>query len=192
VNEIRYRRDLWKALRCETTDDGAVTQFAHGDGVEIGVAEGLFSRDILNWPIKFRQFYMVDRWKCVSSQRGDASMSQEWHDRNYTQASEMARGYPEAKLLQGSSIVVANFVDFESLAFVYVDGDHSFRGVMDDINVWYPKLRRGGVMAFHDYENENYGVRRAVQYFAEKTKLQVHHIPEDKSEDAGAWFRKPL
>jgi len=33
---------------------------------------------------------------------------------------------------------------------VFVDGDHSTEGVLRDVDAWYPHLRDGGIMAFHD------------------------------------------
>ena len=38
---------------------------------------------------------------------------------------------------------------------VFVDGDHTERGVMRDILVWKPKLKDGGIMVFHDYHHPN-------------------------------------
>ena len=35
--------------------------------------------------------------------------------------------------------------------FIFVDGDHSYTGVRQDILDYYPLLAPGGVMAFHDY-----------------------------------------
>lgn len=192
MDEIRYRRDIWKLLLLSTLPGtNTITNQVAGDGAEIGVAEGLFSCDMLNWPVKFRTFYMVDRWRQDIHTKGDSSMPQEWHSRNYDRAAAVADSHKGAKLLRGDSVEMAKLVPDRSLALVYIDGDHSFIGVTNDIHAWFPKLIDGGVMAFHDYENEAYGVRRAVQLFAEQQGLKVHHIPEDKSEDAGAWFRKP-
>lgn len=33
----------------------------------------------------------------------------------------------------------------------YIDGDHSFQGVVDDIRIWRPLVKPGGVLLFHDY-----------------------------------------
>lgn len=38
-----------------------------------------------------------------------------------------------------------------TLDMVYVDGDHSYWGVRDDIERWWPKLRSGGVLCGDDY-----------------------------------------
>lgn len=35
--------------------------------------------------------------------------------------------------------------------FVYIDGDHSYKGAKSDLRNYYPKVKRGGVIAGHDY-----------------------------------------
>ena len=40
----------------------------------------------------------------------------------------------------------------ETLAFIFIDGSHLYEQVLQDINLWYPKLRRGGILSGHDYE----------------------------------------
>jgi len=42
-------------------------------------------------------------------------------------------------------------IEDESLDFVYLDGDHSYKTVQQELPRFYPKVRRGGVLAGHDY-----------------------------------------
>eukprot|EP00758_Cryptobia_borreli_P017336 Tbor_TRINITY_DN6182_c4_g1::TRINITY_DN6182_c4_g1_i11::g.22020::m.22020 len=35
--------------------------------------------------------------------------------------------------------------------YIYVDARHDYKGVLDDISQWWPKLKKGGIMAGHDY-----------------------------------------
>lgn len=182
MNAIRYRRDLWKALPYS------------GPTAEIGVAEGNFSEEILNWvnntdqePISTHH-YLVDRWASVPSQYGDAAMSQNWHDENLARVRErMAKFSIRADILRGNSDEMAKFVLDGSLVLLYIDGDHSYEGVTKDITAWASKVARGGIIAFHDYENPNYGVKEAVRDFC-KDHTTIYLIPEDKPEDAGAYF----
>lgn len=34
--------------------------------------------------------------------------------------------------------------------YIYIDGDHSYRGAKKDWRLFWPRLRKGGLMAFHD------------------------------------------
>ena len=178
MKPIKYRRDLWQAVQ-EIT----------GDVAEIGVAEGRFSEEMLSWPIPFPKLYLVDRWQCVPTQRGDASNKQSWHQKNWEDAHQrVARFNHRVVFLRGDSVTMSQQVPGLSLRLVYVDGDHSYEGVLNDIHAWLPKLVPGGVMAFHDYENPNYGVKKAVELLAKVTGTQIYKISEDKMDDAGAYI----
>jgi predicted O-methyltransferase YrrM len=50
----------------------------------------------------------------------------------------------------------------DPIDFLYIDGDHSYDGVVRDIRNFVPFVRDGGVFAFHDYKPGKDGVRRAV------------------------------
>jgi hypothetical protein len=64
-----------------------------------------------------------------------------------------------------SEVAVKRFDD-NSIDFIYVDGDHSYEGCLKDIELYYPKLRKGGIMAGDDLHKD--GVRPAVEkYFKE-------------------------
>lgn len=34
--------------------------------------------------------------------------------------------------------------------FLFIDGDHEYDGVLEDLIQWYPLVRPGGLIAFHD------------------------------------------
>lgn len=159
---------------------------------EIGVAEGNFSEDMLRWKLDgypaVTKLYMVDRWRMVDTQKGDAAFPQEWHDKNLAQVYERMRPYGQrAVILRGDSTEMAHQVDDQSLTLLYIDGDHSYDGVTADLLFWTPKVKPGGIVALHDYENEAYGVKQAVQDFC-RGKFTVHVLEEDKPQDAGCWF----
>lgn len=177
---VRHRRDLWRLV----TASGL-----RGNAAEIGVAEGYFSADILSWPCEFPRVYMVDRWACNAGQKGDGGFNQSWHDSNRRQAQgRVAKFGDRAVILQGDSHLMAAHVPNQSLALVYIDGDHSYDGVMRDIQAWFGKLVDGGIMAFHDYEAPEYGVKQAVKEFCNRTRHHIHLLPEDNLADAGAYF----
>lgn len=153
---------------------------------ECGVAEGFHSHDLLVNGIE--KLFMVDLWEHQPKMRGDGNNPQYWHDNNFSQAKRRVKEYyDKVVILRGKSIEMANRVEDESLGLLYIDADHSYNGVMGDLNAWVPKVRIGGVVAGHDYLALEYGVNQAVTEFC-SGRYEVITIPEDKKEDAGFYF----
>ena len=50
-----------------------------------------------------------------------------------------------------SSTAADAFFEDESLDYVYIDGDHRYRGITKDLKAWWPKVRKGGFFGGHDY-----------------------------------------
>lgn len=51
----------------------------------------------------------------------------------------------------------------ENFDMIFLDAMHDYDNVRADIKRWYPHLRPGGVMAFHDYGHHDFpGVKQAV------------------------------
>ena len=54
-------------------------------------------------------------------------------------------------MIRATSEVVADMFERESLDFVYIDANHSYDYVKEDIELWYPKVKSGGYLLGHDY-----------------------------------------
>jgi predicted O-methyltransferase YrrM len=64
------------------------------------------------------------------------------------------------------SVSAAKLYQNKSLDFVFIDGAHDYASVLADIKSWHPKVKPGGYIGGHDYDNRN--VKRAVdEYFNE-------------------------
>ena len=61
-----------------------------------------------------------------------------------------------------------------SCDLLFLDGGHLYDTVRGDLWAWWPKLRRGGTLAGHDYNAPNPGVVRAVNEFVAKEQLTLH------------------
>jgi len=92
--------------------------------------------------------------------------------------------------VQARSEDVPQYLDFE-VDFVFLDDHHEEESVYREIQAWIPKLRRGGVIAGHDI-NDNYpGVERAVWHAFRK---EAERRPPAPGENGwgGVWtWRKP-
>lgn len=158
-------------------------------GVECGSAEGFSAADFMKAGLE--KLYMVDLWGNIPTQSGDGNMSNEWHFKNYADAKERLNPYGDKVIfLRGLTKDMAQFIPDNSCGLVYIDALHTFEGVWDDTNNYWSKLVSGGIMAYHDFESPQYGVKESVQKFAAENNLSIHLIPENKLEDAGCWIQK--
>lgn len=61
-----------------------------------------------------------------------------------------------------SSLDACKLYSDESLDFVFIDAGHEYDDVKDDILSWLPKVKKGGILAGHDFSNDSPGIIRAV------------------------------
>merc|ERR1712232_1187361 len=78
--------------------------------------------------------------------------------------------WEHTRILQEPSQLAARLFENESVDFVFVDADHDNGPVYNDLVAWWPKVRKGGHLAGHDYSPHRptaySGVLGAVQAFA--------------------------
>ena len=101
-------------------------------------------------------------------------------------------------LLQGFSEDMVNRIKDNSLDFVYIDADHSYDFVMQDMILWGRKIKKGGIMSGHDYYyDKDESARRTKVTQAINDYTRVHNIEfyitsEDHSVEKGdiypSWF----
>jgi hypothetical protein len=83
---------------------------------------------------------------------------------------------------RGTSLQMSKEID-NGLAAVFIDADHSYESVRDDIAAWLPKVRPGGVLAGHDFNDPAWpGVTQAVrERFGDGVKTQgrcwIYDVP---------------
>jgi len=53
--------------------------------------------------------------------------------------------------LRMPSIEASSKFEDSSLDFVFIDASHEYQDVKDDIAAWLPKIKKGGILAGHDY-----------------------------------------
>lgn len=61
-----------------------------------------------------------------------------------------------------------------NLDFIYIDGDHSYEGCKSDIELYWSKVRKGGIFGGHDFNSHYHGVAKAVLEFIEREGLELH------------------
>jgi hypothetical protein len=128
-------------------------EFPNGKGVEVGTFKGEFSKEILeNWE---GTLYMVDVWRPLSDKEYlDSSNHNNFETGVYSEAMKNISGHENrAVMVRAASEIAANMFEDNSLDFVYIDANHAYDYVVQDINLWYPKVKEGGYLCGHDYIN---------------------------------------
>lgn len=115
-------------------------------GVEIGVFEGKFTKVLAESGL---QIFGVDPWT-VYEDYGHPSY-QKVADRRYEKSKRLLAPYKNVTLLRETSMEAVKKFENESIDFVYIDGNHQFKYIAEDMYEWHKKLKKGGIMAGHDY-----------------------------------------
>jgi len=171
-------------------------------GAEIGTFYGEFANHILNnWE---GTLYMVDVWRKLSFSEypdvlNDLSLN------GYQKTIEAITGLEDRGLmLRMSSKQAAKIFSDWSLDFVYIDANHRYEYVKEDLEMWYPKIKIGGMLSGHDYllnidwnqpqstdvgknkriDSGLFGVNPAVNEFAKIYGYKVYHTKEWNS----SWY----
>lgn len=115
-------------------------------GVEVGVQRGYFSTTLCKANVELKL-------SCIDPWASGSNLGKARQERIYAQALDNLAPYNITILKQFSLDAVKSFSD-NSLDFVYIDGDHSFNAAVQDIIHWTPKVKKGGIVAVHDYHHQ--------------------------------------
>ncbi len=154
-------------------------------GVEVGVHRGIFAKTLL---LSWNGFLnLVDPYYSdydseeIAEVRGDRS-----NDLRETRIS-IHPHLSRCRLILQSSVDASKMFENESLCFVYVDACHQYKDTKEDIETWWPKIKKGGILAGHDIisrdgESKTSGwgryVQPAVFEFALEHDLTVFLVTE--------------
>ena len=160
---------------CKILNDYGLT----GYGVEIGVKQGFFSKHILS-NVNLKKLYLIDPWTDQDIETYD--------EVHHDHTNDLKQCLNNIKQFKGKCEIVRDFsynahsrFEDEYFDFIYIDGNHSYESVRNDLNTWYPKLKTGGLLAGDDYTinpeelsfNYMFGVKKAVDEFMIKNKKNV-------------------
>jgi hypothetical protein len=117
-------------------------------GCEIGVKSGRHARMILEF-LDIKRLYLIDPWDFFPERfvlEGRAKKGQ------FSFCKKVLRPWNKKiqYYIEFSEDAYIHFKD-ESLDFVYIDGNHEPEYVKKDIELYWSKLKVGGLMAGHDF-----------------------------------------
>jgi len=121
-------------------------------GVELGVQGGYFSRWILDKWQACTEYHLVDLWETQKNYIDLANCNQDCQDWYLSEAHKSTAPYKDkVQFYRNYTTAAATYFQEDSVDFVYVDARHDYKGVAADLEAWWPKLKKGGIFAGHDY-----------------------------------------
>lgn len=140
-------------------------------GVEIGVYAGENAAVILE-KLPIAKLYLIDPYHSTEKSNETQITHQELQ-KIKAKARHLMFKYPSNKFIwiHKHSCDAVNDIP-NNLDFVYMDADHSYEGIMSDLNLYYPKIKKGGVIGGHDFWKPS--VIKAVREFKKRENLYLH------------------
>jgi len=150
-------------------------------GAEIGVKRGDYSHQICKG--------MKDvHLKCVDNYLPGPNLAWDESEGFINEVRFRLKDFDVQHIIKSSMHAAEMDVAKGSLDFVYIDADHSFDSVMQDIIVWAQRVRVGGIVSGHDYDLP--GVKEAVDVYTKVHDLEyfVTETGESYPDSSPSWF----
>lgn len=178
INSSKDRYDFWSSF---------LSFYKLGIVCELGVYKGDFAHKILKKCSFIQKYIMIDPWRNLSKWNKPANHKKDTFDIFYKETLEKTNFAKHKRvILKGRTIEVINEIPNNSLDFIYIDGDHTLKGIsVDLISVW-KKLKQNGFIAGDDFcpsiwqHNINYEptlVFPFALYFAEAMNTTIYALP---------------
>lgn len=142
------------------------TELNFKKGVELGVDAGKYS-EILCRANPDLHLYSIDPWKNSAYEPEvpeKTNYNKVYLNRRYQEAKKRLAPYNGTIIRKTSLNALKDFKD-GSLDFVYIDGNHNFVNVANDIHWWNKKVKVGGIISGHDFA-----------YFPSSRRNHVKHV----------------
>lgn len=159
-----------------------INKMFHTDiiGCEIGVCLGTTSKYIVENVKNLKNIYCVDSYPVYTDWNGTI-MDREKQDAMKDFAYNNLKNYHDKiTFINESSLSFSKTISEESLDFVFIDGDHSYDGALDDFNSYFSLVKKGGIFSGHDFSLRD--VNMALQQFLQNRFNEV--IPLENN----AWY----
>lgn len=111
--------------------------------------------------------YCVDTWK-------NEAMSEGLRD-SYDEFIRNTKTYENRIVpLRGKSVEMTKNFN-KNINLLFIDGDHSYEAVKSDEEAWFPKLKDGAIVIFHDYGWAE-GVQRTIEEMVKPIQINGQAI----------------
>lgn len=150
-------------------------------GAEIGTYRGDNAASIMK-TLPMKRFFIIDPYEAYEEYADEKNIQRELNEALRVARRRMSRYKDKVVFIRKKSLYAHNDIP-DNLDFVYIDGNHDYESVKKDMEIYFEKLKSGGVLAGHDIQNgfieEHDGVTKAfVEFVNEKGLFPYILVPD--------------
>lgn len=136
---------------------------------EVGVYKGEFAEGILRTCPAIEQYYMIDPWRHLAAWNKPANKNNDEFEEIFSEAMARTEEFASRRIvLRNTTSAASQRIPDGSLDCVYIDGDHTLRGITIDLIHMLPKVRAGGLIGGDDF------TKNIWQHGADYSPTEVH------------------
>src|SRR4051812_19171561 len=196
-NEVERRMEELDETRLREIAASAVdrvalwTSFLQMFGVtsmaEVGVYRGDYAARMLREAPGIEHYYMIDPWRHLDDWNKPANQPDDIFERFFTEAMDKTAAYADKRVvLRGRTVEVVDQIPDGDLDLVYIDGDHTLRGITVNLTRLFPKVKDSGFVAGDDFCRNIFQHGAGFEptlvfpyavYFAEAVGAKIYALP---------------
>lgn len=177
INESS-RLKLWEDI---------INHYGFENITEIGVYKAAFTEHMLKNCPSIQKFNMIDPWRNLSDWNKKLNVGQDEFDEILNEVKAKTQ-FAESKrvILRGKTTEVIDEIEDGSQDYVYIDGDHTLRGIIIDLLRVWNKVKPDGVIAGDDFKKNFWSngvlidptlVLPGALYIAEAMDVKIYGLP---------------
>lgn len=167
-----------------------VEEFNLKNVAELGVYRGDFAKYLLENTKSIDRYLMIDPWRNLSDWNKPANEENNIFEEFYQETLQKTDFAKEKRhILRGKTTEVIHQIEDNSLDFIYIDGDHTLKGItIDLINLW-PKLKHNGFIVGDDFSSSIWQHNQSYEptmvfpfavFFAEAVNTKIYGLPHNQ------------
>lgn len=154
---------------------------------ELGVYKGNFAQKVLSKNQHIEKYTMIDPWRNLTAWNKPANTDNDTFEKFYQETLEKTDFAKEKRIiLRGKTTEIISQIQDNAYDFVYIDGDHTLKGIsIDLINLW-PKVNENGFIVGDDFSRTIWQHNQKFEptmvfpfavYFAEAVNAKIYGLP---------------
>jgi len=134
--------------------------------VEIGLWQGSII-EYMNKALSIKEYWGVDSWKFFPSNDNKTLVTfyntitkKQWEELSFIAYQKMIK-FAAVKIIRLESVMAAKLFPDNYFDMVFIDANHDYEHVCNDITVWFPKIKKGGLISGDDLDRSQ--VKKAIR-----------------------------